>query len=288
MEYGVSSYVWVSPFTDETLSQLQHAKDIGFDIYEVAVENPDLINAELLKRTADEVGIKIYICGAFGETRDIGSTKEEYRNNGVRYIKDLIDLAEAVESPIVSGPMYSATGRTELLNDSEKKKQRSLVVENLIEVSEYGLKKGVKLAIEPLNRFETDMINTTQQGIELIAEVNRENVGLLLDTFHMNIEEKNIREAIKLSKGRLFNFHASANDRGTPGEDHFDWDEIFFTLNEIDYDGPMTIESFTQDIVEIARAVSLWRPLANSQDDLATNGLSFLKNKERGSKNEEN
>lgn len=278
MKYGISSFVWVSPFSNGTLNQLDHAKNIGFDIYEVAVENPKLIDVKLLKEYANKVPIKLYICGAFGTTRDISSENEEYRENGVDYIKTLIDMASYVSSPCVSGPMYSATGKTRLLSKKEKQEQTEHAVSNMNILAKYAKVKNVKLALEPLNRFETDFINTVEQGLEFIDKIGCDNVGFLIDTFHMNIEEKSIIEAIKLAGDKIYNFHACANDRGTPGEDHFDWKSIVKTLDLVNYNGPMIIESFTTSVLEIAKAVSLWRPLAKSQDDLARNGLYFLKN----------
>jgi D-psicose/D-tagatose/L-ribulose 3-epimerase len=277
MKFGVSSYVWVSPFSDDTLSQLEKAKGIGFDIYEIGVEDPSSFNPVNVKANADKIGIQVTICGAFGEQRDISSEKKEYREEGLRYIRTLIDYAKIVGSPYVAGPMYAATGKARLATAEEKARQRSYAVENLRLLCDYAAKSGVCLALEPLNRFETDFLNTVDQGLDLIGEVGKENLGFLLDTFHMNIEEKSIGQAIRKAGNRIFDFHACANDRGTPGEDHFDWAAIATALKEVGYDGAVVIESFTTDIKEIAKAVSLWRPLAKSQDELATKGIAFLK-----------
>jgi D-psicose/D-tagatose/L-ribulose 3-epimerase len=113
--------------------------------------------------------------------------------------------------------------------------------------------------------------------LRFVRDIGRENVGLLLDTFHMNIEEKNIPAAIGAAGPRLFEFHACSNDRGTPGEDHLPWTEIAAALSAINYEGPIVIEAFTPKIKEIARAVSLWRTLAESEDALARNGLDHLR-----------
>ena len=144
-------------------------------------------------------------------------------------------------------------------------------------MAEYAAKRNVALALEPLNRFETDFMNTVEQGLALLEQVGFDNAGFLLDTFHMNIEEKSLPNAIRMAKGKIFDFHSCANDRGTPGEDHFDWQAIVEALNEVDYRGPVVIESFTPEIKEIAKAVSLWRPLAESPDTLAKNGCEFLR-----------
>ena len=277
MKFGVSSYIWVSPFSNDTIDQLKHAKDLGFDIYEIGVEDPASFDPVFVKHEADRVGIQVNICGAFGTERDISSDNPDYRDNGMAYIRTLIDMASILGSPYVAGPMYAATGRARLASTEERKRQWAYAAGNLRELAGYAASKGIRLALETLNRFETDFLNTVQQGIRLLDEIGCDNVGFLLDTFHMNIEEKNLGQAIRRAGDRLFDFHACSNDRGTPGEDHLDWKEISQALKEIDYDGAVVIESFTTDIKEIAKAVSLWRPLAASQDALASEGLQFLR-----------
>ena len=256
MKFGVSSYIWVSPFSNDTIDQLKHAKDLGFDIYEIGVEDPASFDPVFVKHEA---------------------VNPDYRDNGMAYIRTLIDMASILGSPYVAGPMYAATGRARLASKEERERQWAYAAGNLRELAGYAASKGIRLALETLNRFETDFLNTVQQGIRLLDEIGCDNVGFLLDTFHMNIEEKNLGQAIRMAGDRLFDFHACSNDRGTPGEDHLDWKEISRALKEIDYDGAVVIESFTTDIKEIAKAVSLWRPLAASQDALASEGLQFLK-----------
>ena len=277
MMIGASSYIWVSPFSTDKTEQLAHAKEIGFDVYEIAVERPELIDEEKVLTEAQKAGIKVYVCGAYGETRDISSDVPEYRDNGMAYGKRLIDMAAALGSPYVAGPMYAAVGRTRLADRDEKERQMRFAVENMKRLADYASGRGVKLAIEPLNRFETDFINTVEQGLYFLDRIGYDNVGFLLDTFHMNIEEKSIPDAIRSAMGKIFDFHACANDRGTPGEDHFEWEEIREALKDAGYEGPVVIESFTPGIREIAKAVSLWRQLAESPDCLARNGLHFLR-----------
>lgn len=277
MKFGVSSYVWVSPFSNHTTEQLKHAKELGFDIYEIGVEDPSSFDPAYVKQEADMAGIQINICGAFGPERDISSDDSRYRDKGMEYIRTLIDMASVFGSPYVAGPMYAANGKARMASEEERKRQRSYAVDNLRDLAGYAATKGIRLALEPLNRFETDFLNTVDQGVELLDEIGCDNVGLLLDTFHMNIEEKSLGQAIRRAGSRLFDFHACSNDRGTPGQDHIDWDEISKALRDVGYDGAVVIESFTTDITEIAKAVSLWRPLAASQDVLALEGLKFLK-----------
>jgi len=131
--------------------------------------------------------------------------------------------------------------------------------------------------MEPLNRFETDLVNTVEQGLDLCDRIGRANVGLLLDTFHMNIEEKSFTEAMASAGDRLFHMQVAENDRGTPGSGHVPWDEVFRALDAVGYNGSVVIESFLPTVAEIARAVSLWRPVAPSMDALARDGHAFIR-----------
>ena len=135
------------------------------------------------------------------------------------------------------------------------------------------------LAIEPLNRFETDMVNIAEQAFRICEEVDNPYIKMMLDTFHMNIEEKSVGDAIRAAGPRLIHLHSCENDRGAPGSGNVAWDEVAQALKDIDYDGPVVIESFTADVKSIAKAAAIWRPLAVSQDALASDGLAFLKQK---------
>ena len=137
--------------------------------------------------------------------------------------------------------------------------------------------KGVTLCVEPLNRFETDFLNTCDQGLKLIKAIGKKNVTLHLDTFHMNIEEKNQAAAILKAGKLLGHFHACGSDRGTPGNDHIDWKPIVGALKKIGYDGDVVIESFTTDVKVIARAAAIWRKIEPKRDDIAVVGLKNLR-----------
>lgn len=277
MKFGASTFIWVSPFSNHTLDLIDKVKKMGFDYIEICIEAPETIDVNAIKQRLKATGLEALVCGAFGPKRDISSEDESIRESGVKYIKQCIDIAAELGSPLVSGPMYSATGKTRLLSNTEKKQQIEWAVTNMKKVAEYAKAKNIKLAVEPLNRFETDFINTVQQGLEFFEKVDCDNVGFLIDTFHMNIEEKSIPEAVKLANDKIFNFHSCENDRGTPGTGNIPWNEVAKALKEIHYTGPIVIESFTSEIKEIARAVSQWRPLAPTQDSIGEDGLAFLK-----------
>jgi len=277
MQYGASTFIWASPFSNRTLDLIDKVKAIGFDLIEICVEDANTIDVAAIRARAAQAGVGVTICGAFGPSRDMSSEEGQVRKAALDYLKRCIDFAAELGSPFISGPMYAAVGSTRLLDEAARREQWSRAVAGLKSAAAYADSKRVRLAVEPLNRFETDLINTVDQGLRLIREIGADNVGLLLDTFHMNIEEKDIPAAIRRAGGHIVEFHASSNDRGTPGDDHLPWRAIAGALREAGYQGPVVIEAFTPEIQEIARAVSIWRPLARSQDALAKEGLRNLR-----------
>ncbi len=277
MQFGASTFIWASPFSNQTLDLVDKVAKLGFDIIEICVEDPATIDAAAIRKRCEAAGIGASVCGAFGPDRDMSADDPAVREHARAYVRKCVDIAEELGAKVVVGPMYSAVGRTRMAEPAERKAQRTLAADSIRECARYAAPKGISLGVEPLNRFETDLINTVDQGLGLLDEIGEANVGLLLDTFHMNIEEKDLPKAIRKAAGRITEFHACSSDRGTPGEDHVDWAGVVTALRDGGYDGPVVIEAFTPKIKEIARAVSIWRQLSESEDALAGNGLAHLK-----------
>jgi D-psicose/D-tagatose/L-ribulose 3-epimerase len=278
MKIGVNSWVWVSPFTTERLDLVDKVASIGFDQIEIAVDDPSAIDAAALKRKLSDAGLGVSLCGAFGPTRDLANVDPEPRRIGRAYIEDCLRLAEKIGCGLFSGPVYSAVGKARMVPEEQRKREWAHCVEGLRSIEGLARSCGVTVGVEPLNRFESDMINLTEQASALIAEVGSPAYKVHIDTFHANIEEKSIPDAIrKLGKGKLCHFHGCENDRGAPGSGHQDWAGMRDALRETEYSGAVVIESFTPGAVEIAKAASIWRPLAASQDELARRGLEFFR-----------
>lgn len=277
MGLGASTFIWVSPFSDDELGLFGHVAELGFDVLEICLEDPSRVTSSAVAHAASEAGIEVRVCGAFGPGRDVSDEDPGLREAAIAYLRTCIDIAAEVGSPLVSGPMYATTGKTRPLDDDARRAQWERAVGGLRTAAAYAADRGVALAIEPLNRFETDLVNTTEQGVALCRDIGSDNVGLLLDTFHMNIEEKDVGAAIRDAGSFVRHFHTCENDRGAPGSGHVGWDRVFAALDDIGYGGDLVIESFTPDNLEIARAVSLWRPLAADGDTLASEGLAFLR-----------
>lgn len=277
MEFGIVSLAWQSPFSD-AMGQFAQARKFGCDIYEIVPEDWTTIDVESILAAKKETGIGTpTVTGAFGDTRDVSSDNPAWRDGGIRYIKELVDFAARIGAKVVAGPLYSAVGKARQVSEDEKKQAWDWAEQNLRQCARYAADNGISLGIEPLNRFETDLINTVDQGLELIGRIGEDNVGFLLDTFHMNIEESDIPAAIRKAKGRIFDLHTCANTRGVPGEDNFDWKAIASALKDAGYDRYCLIESFTPDCKEIAKAASVWRPFAESPEAIAERGIPFLK-----------
>lgn len=278
MKFGVNTFVWVSPFTTEAAEPLANkVKQFGFDILEISIEEPTLVDAEKVKAVLDVRGLEAAVCGAFGLSRNLCSEDPQLVRNAKEYIKSLVDAAAILDAKAVSGPMYSSVGKDHYDDPVARKKEWDRAVVGMQEMADYAAGKGIKLALETLNRFETDLINTVAQGMTFIEEIGRENVGLHLDTFHMHLEEKSSADAIRMAGDKIYHFHACENDRGVPGTGQVRWEEIAQAVKEVGYPGPIVIESFSQEVKEIARAVCIWRAIAPSQDAIAEEGLKFLK-----------
>ena len=278
MKFGINTFVWVSPCTTAAVKELApKVKEMGFDILELSVENPALLDLPQVKAELEKNGLLPIVCGAFGPDRNLCSTNATYAENARNYIRWLIDAAAFLGSPVVCGPMYSAVGKDHIEDPQERKAEWDRAVSEMRKLAEYARSKNIKLAMETLNRFETDMLNVVSQGLKFIDEAGMDNIGFHLDTFHMHLEEKNSGDAIRAAGNKIFHFHACENDRGVPGTGQVHWDDVAKGLKDIRYDGPVVIESFTSQVKEIARAVCIWREIAPSQDAIAAQGLSFLK-----------
>lgn len=277
MRYGLNSFLLVSPFTNDSCSLFSQIRKWKFDTIEIPIEDPDHIDPSYVKEELDRANLACgSICACMGPDRDLRGTREQQKT-GSQYLKRLLEQAAEMDCPRIIGPVYSAVGRADAHTDKEKERHWNAVVRNLKQVCDHAEKLGREICLEPLNRFETDMINTCDQGLKMIKDVDSKALKLHLDTFHMNIEEKDPAKAIRKAGKRLGHFHACGSDRGTPGNDHIDWEPIVAALKDIKYDGDIVIESFTTDVKVIARAAAIWRPMEKTRNEIATKGIAFLK-----------
>lgn len=277
MRFGINTFLFTSPFTTKSTSLFPKFKKWGFETVEIPIEAPEHVDSIKVKTALDRNGLVCgSVCACMGPGRDFRGTGKDQRE-AMKYCKALIDHMVNLGCPSLIGPVYSVVGKADAVEPKQQKKEFALVVKNLKMLAAYAEKKGVQICVEPLNRFETDFLNTCEKGLRLIKAVGSPALKLHLDTFHMNIEEKNQAASIRKAGKLLGHFHACGSDRGTPGNDHIDWVPIVKALKGIHYKGDVVIESFTTDVKVIARAAAIWRRMEPTREEIAVKGLKFLK-----------
>jgi D-psicose/D-tagatose/L-ribulose 3-epimerase len=277
MKLGINTFLFASPFTSKHSKLFDQFKKWGFDSVEIPIEDPSHIDPVHVKRELARHGLVCgSVCACMGPDRDLRGTPQQQKTS-LAYLTKVLDQMVALECPSLVGPVYSSVGRADAVSPADYKKQWKTVVKHLKTLSKHAEKLGKQICLEPLNRFETDFINTCDQGLQMIHDVGSPALKLHLDTFHMNVEEKNQAAAIRKAGKKLGHFHACGSDRGTPGGDHIDWPAIVKALKDIRYDGDVVIESFTQDVKVIARAAAIWRRIEPTRDEIAVKGVGFLR-----------
>ncbi|MGA0094434.1 MAG: sugar phosphate isomerase/epimerase family protein [Chthoniobacterales bacterium] len=277
MRFGLNSFLVSSAFSDDDRRHLGVFKEWGADFVELAVLAPEKLDVPALRRAlADEGLARNPVCGMFPPEFDLRGDETRQRA-GVEYLRRLIGLAAELGSPLVAGPFYSCVGRCHLHPPAERASQSALVASHLRSLCAEAQQAGIILAMEPLNRFETDFINTLGQARQMIEAVGSPVLKIHADTFHMHIEEDDSAAAVRAAGPLLGHLHASASHRGIPGRDQVDWTGIFTALKETGYQGDMAVESFPADNTTIARAASIWMPRYDSPAQLSREGLQFLR-----------
>ncbi|MDA8218035.1 MAG: sugar phosphate isomerase/epimerase [Dehalococcoidales bacterium] len=278
MKIGINSMVWKAPLTNDDLYLVQRAKDMGYDVFEVVIgREPPRFDVGLMRRALDEAGIGRTLCGGLSDDMDITSADPAVRNKGIDFLKLGVDTAVAIGARVWLGALSSAIGRRGTMSADERARQWECSVESLRKVAPYADKAGVRLAVEVLNRWENNFLNTSEEAIRLVDEVGSPAVGILADTYHFNIEEVDIAQAIRDCGHRVYAFHSCENNRSAPGHGHIPWEAVRQALLDIKYDGPIVIESFDPQNDVLSNRFAMWRPLAPDQDTLAREGLAFLR-----------
>ena len=280
--FAANSKIWSGNFNSHFSEILTKVREFGFDGVEIPVEAAEIERTRLIMSLSEEDAAErklVPIITASGtSSADPSSEDVEIRRRGVKHIKDSIDLCVDLGGSLVCGPLYTVVGVLRYMSEAERRQKFVCISDSLQQASEYAKARDVKIAIEPLCRYDTEIINTVAQSMDLINMIGSENLGLLLDTFQMNIEEKSIYGAIIAAGSKLFHFHACENDRGTPGTGSVPWNAVAQALAEVKYAGWISIESFTPFEKDFSSRMRVWRSLAPSQDHIAKEGLAFLKN----------
>ena len=277
MRLGVSPWVWAELIGHDDVALVDKAHQLGFEGLEIPVLGRDTFDIEAVGAALQRTGVTPIISTAFPEERDLTDPNPAHHRNGQDFLRYCVDVAVKLGADRVIGPICAAPGRLWMADAAQKQQEFERAAMNLQPVAAYAHDRGIRLALEILNRYESSFINTAEDGMRLVEAVGSPAFGLLLDTFHMHIEEKSVAAAIMRAGRHLFHVHAIENDRGTPGSGQVDWAGLIDALHQTDYQGWIVIEGFSGQVDWLARAICMWRPLAPDMTQLATDGLAFLR-----------
>ena len=270
---GINLWNWVNDASEKEKDLISRAAEAGYKAVEIGM-NKSSLDVSAVKEQKSEYKIEVSLCAFMVQGRDISNFDPEIRKNTKSYITKCLKTAEKTGAIAFSGPLFAGGGKTHLLSVDDKKREWDLAVEGLCEMADVARDCGTLLCIEPLNRYRTSVVNTVSQALAMVKEIDRDNVGILFDTFHAEIEESDTGEALEtvLKAGKLFHFHASDSNRGVPGKGHVDWLNIFSVLNEYNYSGHITIETFMPGGLD-----SGWCDSEFDRDKAASEGLKNIR-----------
>lgn len=280
---GIISMQFVRPFTGKDFGLFETIKALGFDFIELLMPEPeDGLNLDEVRTALADNDLDVVLAARVSTERSIVSADPKARQGGIDYLKTCIEAASVIGAEIVGGPLYGgplvfAGVRPKPIDEAERKARFERCIEGLAEVSTEAAAAAVRLALEPLNRFETDIVSTVAQGIQVVDQVGSPALGLLLDSFHMNIEEGSISDAIREAGARIVHFQANENHRGFPGTGHLPWSDITSALHDVGYQGPVSLEPFRRDDHRFGVPLAHWRPPAEDESDKLRAGVAFMR-----------
>jgi len=260
---GIFMNFWEKNWDADHVKYINKAADIGFDILEFQAQPILEMSDEKLKdlkKIADERGIELTYSLGLDPKYDVSSSDEAVRKGGIRYLQNIVEKIGVMDGTLLSGVSYAGWGSPNyVVNDKTELRNRS--VESMREIVKTAENYGVIYCVEAVNRFEGAIINTAKEALEYVGMVDSKNIGVLLDTYHMNIEEDSIGDAIRLAGDKLTSFHTGENNRTAPGRGHLNWEEIFTALKDINYKGRIVSEPFVMMGGEVGRDIKVWRDL---------------------------
>jgi len=277
---GAHVMIWTSNLKEDAIKVFNKVKEMGFDGVEIPLVNPMEIEFKLVQKMRTElerINLECTCGGGLGKNENLIDEDKSTRERGKDCLRKLIDICSDVGSKYLCGVLYGTFGMSR--GRGRTPQEWDLAVNLIKDVANYAKDKKVTLCLEVINRYESYFLNTVEDGVRLVKDIDKDNVRLHLDTYHMNIEEKDFYTPIVKSKGHLEYMHCCENDRGTPGTGHVNWDELFRGLSEIGYSGWLVIESFYGPIKEIPVISPVWRKLADNIDDIPLQGLKFIREK---------
>ena len=275
MELGIHAMAWTPHWSNESLPLVQRVASLGLDFIEIPLMGIEDIDPAAIRRSVEEAGIGVVTSTVLSDATDITSAEPEARAAGVAYLKRCVDATAEMGAPQFSGVIYCSHGKRPEGRPTQDEWKRS--ADCLSEVAVHAQGSDIVLGIEPVNRYESPLINTCAQALQLADMIGLPNVKVHLDTYHMNIEEKSWEDPVVAAGDRLCHFHLCENDRGIPGTGLVDWEELFEGLARIRYHGYAALESFIDVSDDMVAGTAVWRDLAPSGDVLVRDGMAFLR-----------
>ncbi len=282
---GIFMNFWEKNWDADHKKYIRKVAKIGYDILEFQAQpllemSDDHIRE--LRKAADDAGIELTYSLGLDPRFDVSSLDETIRKGGVEYLQNIIRKMYVGGGTLLSGVSYAGWGTPADMGDS-KMPYWEQSVKSMREIIKTAEDCGVTYCVEAVNRFETCIINTAKEAVEYVERIDSPNIGVLLDTYHMNIEENNIGDAIRyVGKDRLKNFHTGDNNRTAPGRGHINWDEIFKALSDIGYEGRIISEPFVMQGGEVGRDIHVFRDLiANPGEAAIDEEAKYLLNFEK-------
>jgi D-psicose/D-tagatose/L-ribulose 3-epimerase len=276
MKYVALSAMFAAEVNLRTLDMFERAQHLGLDGVEMLLIDPPSFPVDAVRERSRASGVAAETFALMlPADRSLIDPDPAVRNAGLDYLRACVDVVHQANGTAIGGAIHAAYGRFSGAMATES--EWGWAAEGLRRAGEYAAEAGVTLAVEPINRYKMYFINTAEEGRRLVDAVGLPNVGLALDTFHMNIEEPSIGNAIRAAGDRLFSIHLNENHRGIPGTGHLPWPEVFCSLNAIDYDGWALLESVVPEISEMAALFTTWRKVAPSTEALIEQGLEFFR-----------
>lgn len=279
---GVISMFYARPFTEAHFAALGRIKRAGADCIEMLVPEEGELDLAETRAAIEDAGLSVVLAARVNLTRDLASADPEAHDAGVAYLKTCVRVALALGSTMVGGPLYGApmvfAGRPPTPCAADERRRRiHAVAAGLAEAGRVAHEAGVRFAVEPLNRFETDIANTARHARQLAELSGSPAVGVMLDTFHMNMEESDLARAVRETGDRLFHFQANENHRGFVGSGHIDWPPVARALVDVGYAGPIVLEPFRRDDEDAGVTLAQWRAPQRDEDAELAASIDYLK-----------
>ena len=262
---GIFVNFWEKKWAVDHRYYIDKARRLGFDILEFQAQpllELDDGECRAIKRYADERGIELSYSLGLNPQYDIAGREKDVRAGGVRYLSDIVRKIAVMEGELFSGVTFAGWGVPDHWVDEEEKESLfARSVESMREVMKVAEREGVTVCVEAVNRYESPLINTAAEAVRYADLVDSPNIGIHLDTFHMNVEENSIGTSIRLVGRRLRHFHTGENNRNIPGRGHIDWEEVFAALRDIGYRRSIVSEPFLMMGNEVGYDIRVWRPI---------------------------